>query len=48
MTENTCEWYALCTNAATGLVKHPILGSVPVCERCRAKHELVFKKEEGE
>jgi hypothetical protein len=35
-----CEWYALCTNLAVGTTPHPILGDVPICERCAAKHEL--------
>jgi hypothetical protein len=32
-----CEWFALCTNAATQLVSHPILGDVPACDRCAAR-----------
>lgn len=35
-----CAWYALCTNASTGTVKHPILGAVPTCDRCADKHDL--------
>lgn len=35
MPETTCQWFALCTNPATDLVPHPILGSVPACERCK-------------
>lgn len=31
-----CEWFALCTNKATGTVAHPILGDVPICDRCKA------------
>lgn len=34
-----CEWYALCSNVSVGTVTHPILGEVPVCERCLNKHE---------
>lgn len=30
----TCEWFALCTNAATHDEPHPILGPVPACDRC--------------
>jgi hypothetical protein len=30
-----CRWFALCANRATGVVPHPVLGSVPVCDRCR-------------
>jgi hypothetical protein len=34
-----CEWFALCDHEATSLMPHPILGEVPICERCRAKVE---------
>lgn len=30
-----CEWFALCTNKATDVVKHVILGDVPICDRCQ-------------
>lgn len=39
-----CEWYALCTNEADGLVAHPILGNVPTCTRCADKHSLTLKE----
>ncbi|QIN94208.1 hypothetical protein PP459_gp025 [Streptomyces phage Wakanda] len=32
-----CEWFAKCTNEADGVVKHPILGDVPTCQRCADK-----------
>ena len=32
-----CEWFALCPNEATTTVSHPILGDVPVCDRCVEK-----------
>lgn len=32
-----CEWFALCDNPATGTEPHPILGDVPICDRCAAK-----------
>lgn len=32
-----CEWFALCDREATGFIAHPILGTVPICDRCRAK-----------
>lgn len=35
-----CEWYALCDRPADGIVKHPILGDVPCCQRCADKHDL--------
>ena len=34
-----CQWFALCTNDAEGIVKHPILGDVPTCTRCADKAE---------
>lgn len=30
-----CQWFALCPNKATGTLAHPILGDVPICDRCR-------------
>lgn len=41
-----CQWYALCTNTAVGVVKHPILGNVPTCQRCADKHQLTLITEE--
>lgn len=32
-----CEWFALCDNTATTTQPHPILGPVPICDRCKAK-----------
>jgi hypothetical protein len=32
-----CRWWALCANAATRTESHPILGEVPICDRCTAK-----------
>jgi len=29
-----CRWFALCDNFATSIRPHPILGDVPICERC--------------
>lgn len=37
-----CEWFAMCDNLATGTIPHPVLGDVPICDRCRAltgKHQ---------
>lgn len=35
-----CEWYALCDRPAAHQVRHPILGTVPTCQRCVDKLEL--------
>ena len=37
----TCRWYALCDNETSTALSHPILGLVPCCERCAAKHDVV-------
>jgi len=34
-----CEWFLLCKNQATKTEPHPILGEVPICERCSTKLE---------
>ena len=38
--EQLCAWYALCDKPATGTVAHPILGDVPICDRCTDKHAM--------
>jgi hypothetical protein len=30
-----CEWFAHCENDATGVMDHPVIGFVPICDRCR-------------
>lgn len=32
-----CQWFALCDHEATGTLYHPVLGDVPICDRCRTK-----------
>lgn len=32
-----CEWFAMCTNEATDFMPHPILGDVPICDRCKER-----------
>jgi hypothetical protein len=39
MDKQSCEWFALCTNNAIGTAPHPILGAVPICQRCADKME---------
>ena len=43
MAEIACQAFALCENAATGVIAHPILDYVPCCERCarRLESELI-------
>lgn len=38
-----CGWYAMCANEAAGVVRHLILGAVPICQRCADKHELTLE-----
>jgi hypothetical protein len=35
-----CGWYAGCGEPAIGLTPHPVLGPVPICQRCAEKHDL--------
>lgn len=39
--DKRCEWYLLCDNSATGTTPHPILGEVPICQRCAGRHDLL-------
>jgi len=39
----TCQWFLLCDHPATGTMAHPILGSVPICDRCREKVERLSR-----
>lgn len=32
-----CQWFALCDRDAVNVEPHPVLGEVPICERCQAK-----------
>lgn len=36
-----CQWFALCDHAATSARSHPILGHVPICDRCSAKMDAL-------
>lgn len=29
-----CAWFMLCSNQATQLISHPVLGQVMICDRC--------------
>jgi hypothetical protein len=37
----TCRWFALCDNPATGYRGHPVLKDVPICDRCAAKLKAI-------
>lgn len=39
--DQMCEWFALCDHEATGTRSHPVLGEVPICDRCAAKVEAL-------
>ena len=39
-----CQWFLKCANEATTTEPHPVLGAVPICDRCAA---LVAKCGEG-
>jgi hypothetical protein len=36
-TREICRYFALCDHWAVGTVKNPVLGEVPVCQRCLDK-----------
>lgn len=36
-----CEWFARCGNEAWSLEPHPILGDVPICQRCADKLDTI-------
>lgn len=38
-----CDWFLLCNNPPTGTVRHPILGSVPICQGCADRLGLWFE-----
>lgn len=35
--EAACRWWLLCENTATQTLSHPVLGDVPICDRCLQK-----------
>jgi hypothetical protein len=41
--EGKCKWFLRCTNDAVTTEKHPILGDVPICQRCKDKVERIAK-----
>lgn len=37
--QTVCEWFVMCTNEATTTQSHPVLGDVPICDRCLQKYK---------
>ena len=35
--DNACRWFLLCDNPAVTTEPHPVLGDVPICQRCADK-----------
>lgn len=38
-----CQWVLMCENDATGTQSHPILGDVPICDRCQRSYDKNWK-----
>lgn len=36
-----CEWFARCTNETSQAAGHPVLGPVPICDRCADMLDIV-------
>jgi hypothetical protein len=36
-----CRWFARCTNDAVSELPHPVLVSVPICQRCLDKLDRI-------
>lgn len=43
-TENTCQWFITCERKAVTTREHPILGRVPICQRCDNKMTRIEAK----
>lgn len=43
-TTTICQWYVLCGDPATTTQSHPILGNVPICDRCKAIYDKLTVK----
>lgn len=40
--QSDCQWFHGCKNKATGAADHPVLGSVPICQRCASRAGVDF------
>lgn len=40
-----CEWFLLCDNPAVTTQSHPVLGNVPICQRCADKYRSLAPRE---
>lgn len=38
----SCQWFALCPNAATQTRDHTVLGKVPICDKCQEKVNRLY------
>ena len=45
--EQECAWWAGCNNEATTTESHPVLGDVPICDRCADKLRKIDGLDEG-
>jgi hypothetical protein len=36
-----CQWMALCDHDAVTVQPHPILGDVPICDRCKKRYDAL-------
>lgn len=39
-----CQWFARCSNKATQIIVHPVLGKLDVCDRC---HKFATENSRG-
>lgn len=42
--QQLCEWFALCDHEATTTRSHPVLGQVPICQRCDEKIQKIDER----
>lgn len=47
-TKTKCEWFLLCDNPAVTTQSHPVLGDVPICQRCADKYRSLASSREND